>query len=453
MSPHSRIHHRAAATTLLLLAAACGGFDASSPARLGSRVLTVDALAQLMVLSQPLPLTAEVATELARQWLHVSAVAQHLAGGDSLSSPELFREATWLDHRGRTVEAWLRKRRPEPLGEAEQVVDSVYAAGHTRLLAHVFRRVGPETRPEEKELQRRTAQRLRDQIGKGESWAAANAESEDATTRENNGLLGLVRPGDMVPEFERAAFALQPGELSPVIETRFGYHIVHRPRLGEVRATFVRLLAEQMAGRTDSLHVDSLQRASHLRFEAGSAERLRRIAADPWAHLGASDRLATFTGGELTGQLFARYLVHVPAEVRVGLANASDADAIAFVEPIVFDELLLNEATSERFVLPDSTQNALRTSYTSALQALVRDARLDPGDAGAPAESDSPAVRVTAYLEAVAARRLPLHPVPPLLAARLLANADGRLNAAGIRAAVDRATRLVAAAGDTSNTR
>jgi hypothetical protein len=450
IAPHGVIL-RAAALTLLF--AACSG-DAPSAARLGSRALSVDALAELMVLSQPLPLTADVGGELARQWQHVSAVAQHLANGDSLSVPELFHEATWLDYRGRMVEAWLRSRQAEPLAEAGLIADSVYAAGHTRLLAHVFRRVGPETRPEEKELQRRTAERLRDQIAHGGSWADANAESEDATTRENNGLLGLVRPGEMVPEFERAAFALRPGELSAVVETRFGFHILHRPRLEEVRSTFVRLLARQMAGRADSMHVDSLRRASGLRFADKAAVALRSIAADPWPHLDAMDSLATFTGGALTAQLFARYMVHLPADVRVGLNNASDTDVMAFVEPIVFDEMLLHEAAASKFELPDSTLDGLRTSYTAALQSLVRDARLQPVETDPPAiRADTAANRVNAYLEAVAARRLPLHPVPPLLAARLLADMQGGIDAAGITAAVERARRLMAAAGDTNAAR
>jgi hypothetical protein len=430
---------------------ACAERRVPSPAYLGERSLSAEKLAEILVLSQPLPLSSEVASELARQWLHVSVVAQHLAAGDSLNRAELVEEATWLDRRGRWVEAWLRWRRAEPAWEAERMADSVYAGGQLRLLAHVFRRVGAETRPEEKELQRRSAERIRQTITQGGAWAEAVAESEDESTRANNGLLGLVRAGDLVAEFERAAFALQPGELSPVTETRYGFHIIHRPRLSDVRPTFVRLLAEQLAGRSDSLYVDSLRRSLNLSYSRNAATRVRELAREPWDQVRSSDTVATFTGGSLSAGLLGRYLVHLPADARTGISSATDEEVLTFIEPIVFDEMLLQEAATHSFALPDSMAAAIEASYREAMDALVRDAHLDVqslGSAPAEARADTAAQRVMVYLEAVAARRLPLYPVPPLLAMRLLEGAEAGLNANAIDAAVERARRWVGAAAD-----
>lgn len=51
--------------------------------------------------------------------------------------------------------------------------------------------------------------------------------SEDPSAQRNHGHLGSVTRGRMVPEFEKAAFALdKPGDLSPVIKSQFGYHII-----------------------------------------------------------------------------------------------------------------------------------------------------------------------------------------------------------------------------------
>jgi peptidyl-prolyl cis-trans isomerase SurA len=72
--------------------------------------------------------------------------------------------------------------------------------------------------------------------------------SQDGT-REQGGDLGFFRRSDMVREFANVAFAMRPGEISPPIRTRFGYHIikVERVRGAEVQARHILLQHEVTA--------------------------------------------------------------------------------------------------------------------------------------------------------------------------------------------------------------
>ena len=135
-------------------------------------------------------------------------------------------------------EAILQQEREDRLGAAVAVDSSVtqrtFREGSYRLLAHVLRRVGAETPPEEIALQRRTAQRILDGLLAGGGWSGAVAESEDLETTETGGLIGLLGPGELPAELDRVAFQLQPGQVSSVTATSQGFHILYRPRLEEV---------------------------------------------------------------------------------------------------------------------------------------------------------------------------------------------------------------------------
>ncbi|MBI2548615.1 peptidylprolyl isomerase [Candidatus Woesearchaeota archaeon] len=72
------------------------------------------------------------------------------------------------------------------------------------------------------------ANKLRTRLEEGEDFALlAQKNSIDGSAR-NGGDLGFFGKGQMVPEFEKAAFALAVGEISDVTQTQFGYHIIQR---------------------------------------------------------------------------------------------------------------------------------------------------------------------------------------------------------------------------------
>lgn len=67
-----------------------------------------------------------------------------------------------------------------------------------------------------------------DRLSQGEKFSKVAGEVSLCPSRKHGGDLGTFGRGRMVKEFERAAFALQKGQVSPIVKTEFGYHVIKR---------------------------------------------------------------------------------------------------------------------------------------------------------------------------------------------------------------------------------
>jgi foldase protein PrsA len=67
-----------------------------------------------------------------------------------------------------------------------------------------------------------------ERLKKGEKFANIAKEVSLCPSGKRGGDLGTFGRGRMVKEFEKAAFVLQKGQVSPVVKTKFGYHVIKR---------------------------------------------------------------------------------------------------------------------------------------------------------------------------------------------------------------------------------
>ena len=88
--------------------------------------------------------------------------------------------------------------------------------------------------------------KIRDKVNEGADFAELAKEYSDGPSAANGGNLGFFGKGMMVKQFEAAAFALMPGEISEVIETQFGYHIIKvlEKKGNEVNASHILKIVE-----------------------------------------------------------------------------------------------------------------------------------------------------------------------------------------------------------------
>lgn len=100
-----------------------------------------------------------------------------------------------------------------------------YAVPEKRKASHILVKNGEQAQQKVADIQAR--------LEAGEDFASVAREtSEDPGSAEKGGDLGWVKAGDMVPEFEQALFSLARGDVSDVIESQFGYHII---RLADIQ--------------------------------------------------------------------------------------------------------------------------------------------------------------------------------------------------------------------------
>jgi len=72
------------------------------------------------------------------------------------------------------------------------------------------------------------AKTVLERLNKGEKFANIAQQVSLCPSGKRGGDLGTFSRGKMVKEFETAAFVLQKGQVSPIVKTKFGYHIIKR---------------------------------------------------------------------------------------------------------------------------------------------------------------------------------------------------------------------------------
>jgi peptidyl-prolyl cis-trans isomerase SurA len=169
-----------------------------------------------------------------------------------MGTPDEYRKSLIEQFRRQNLQqkafAELRKT-AKPVNVADEDITKAFEQSRTELQKRpatvTFRQiiVAPHASPEAKAKAKARADSLLVEIRKGGDFEQiAKRESMDPGTKALGGDLGWNRRGSgLVPEFEAVMFALRPGDVSPVIETPFGYHIIRVDRVqsAEVKARHI----------------------------------------------------------------------------------------------------------------------------------------------------------------------------------------------------------------------
>ncbi len=341
-----------------------GSLDADTLARAGNFQLGVEETAELIAPVPELPQDPAVIEALTDFWIDYSLLA--LAVNREGALEEIDLSALTRQHLNQDKVLQLR----------DMVID-VDTTVSDEELAEIYERDRPGERirarhilllfPDDagqaqRDSVRDLAHQIRDRAAAGEDFASlAEQYSEDQGSAARGGDLNFFERGTMVPPFEEAAFALEPGEVSDVVESQFGLHVIRLeerdfPPLDEVAPRLRQEIQTERTARAESIFVAEIEEPAQITLADGARSRVRELAGA--AQLDLSERekaraLVTFEGGDYPVREFRWFLLNQPTQIRQQIANATDDQLEGMLKELARGELLVHEAERRDITVPD----------------------------------------------------------------------------------------------------
>jgi len=181
-----------------------------------------------------------------------------------------------------SVAKLLEKHAPTNLVASDEEIRQFYEKNQDRFVRpetvrarHILIQVDPDDTPEVRAEKKKKAEEIRQKLLDGADFAEMAAQYSDCPSKSRGGDLGVIAHGQTVPNFEKAAFSQKVGEIGPVVETRFGYHIIqvtdHQPgkklSLDEVRDMIAQSLSQRKQRQAVSDYIKSLREAADIEYK------------------------------------------------------------------------------------------------------------------------------------------------------------------------------------------
>lgn len=191
--------------------------------------------------------------------------------------------------------------------------------------SHILFKTGPD---KDEEAVRKKAESVLAQAKAGADFAELARKNSEDTSAENGGDLGLFGRGQMVPEFEAAAFSLKDGEVSDLVRSTYGFHIIkvtgHQPAfvrpIDSVREEIRNTLTQEKAREAMEKAIESA--AEKLRA-SGNVDALTAeyplLVAQETAFFGRGENLPQLGNSpEATKAAFENDVGKVSSSIRLG---------------------------------------------------------------------------------------------------------------------------------------
>jgi peptidyl-prolyl cis-trans isomerase D len=442
-----------AAAAALTLGACSGLKDAFSAhtgvvARAGSVELSATQLGEFMAHSRA-PAARDVASTIANLWIDYHLLAQAAANNDSLADVKDIDAAMWPMIANLKARKWYEIVSKSWGTEDPAAAEADYAAGRTMSAQHILLLTPQGMSDTAKARIKKKAEALRAKVTSANFAAMAAANSEDPGSSKRGGSLGIFARGQMVPAFENALRALKPGEISGVVTTQYGYHIIRRPTYDEIKTDALSQSKGASVQKAESTYLARVEAAGDVSIKSNAVSTMHAIGSDPDSYATDNTVLATSKAGKFTAARLVGWAQTFPPQAQVfsQMRSAPDSVLNSFLRNLVKNELVLRQADSAK-IQPDPIQLAqMRVSFSQSVQAALNQLAITPAMLADSAKTTDAKLtlanrRVDEYFNKLVLDLVPFVQLPTPVITVLRTKYSYTLNAAGLDRAVEVATKL-----------
>jgi parvulin-like peptidyl-prolyl isomerase len=389
----------------LTMLAACGGTEdhAGLVARVGDQTFTVDQAVKLLEDQENLPNNDNVVRAVAELWVDYTLLADEVAKDSTLKNIDLeplirqqLDQQMIFELRDSVIQA------DTAISDAD--LKKLYekeAPGARVKASHILFSYPDQATQAQKDSVRKEAEGVRRRALAGESFSAlARQYSQDSGSARQGGELGTFGRGEMVRPVEDAAFAMEPGQISDIVESPYGLHIIRLeekdiPGFEQLRDSFRIQVQNQRFAVAESTYVANLEDKAHPQVADDAVSVVKAVAEDPSVRLSgraANRPLVTYDGGAVTVAEYQMVVQSRPDEFRQSVQQATDEQIDAFLKSLAQRDLLVAEAKKAGLEPPQARVDSLVTQAREQLLGVAGEMglrKLDraPGEALAPAVS------------------------------------------------------------------
>jgi peptidyl-prolyl cis-trans isomerase D len=441
------------------LLAACEGLKEALTAhvdvvaRAGTQELSVTRLGDLLGNAKiQVPVTRETAAILADIWTGYQQIAFAAAHGDSLNDKKAIDVALApLANANRLnmfMDSVSKTFKVDSGGEAayNQAAGGLLSARH--ILIGFKNPTVPPTAAE-KDSVRKKAESILPQVTPANFADMVKKYSTEPGVAQSKGNLGVFPKGQMVAPFYDATAALKPGEISKLVETQFGFHIIQRLPYADAQKDFSQRYAQIASAKADSVYLAQTETAAGVQLKDNAAASIKDAAKEPTKHRTDKTTLATFKGGELTVADFLSWMESVPPQQGIlqRIPGAPDSALKPFIKQVTMQQVLLRRADSAKVQLRAEDKANMYNSIASLVSNLETTLGVDPkmladSAKSVPEKERLAATRVDAYLDRMMAGQASPITIPPPLKKLLDAKYESSVNSAGVDRGLERAQKL-----------